>query len=123
MQDKALRILPKILEYPDIVMFYLVPRKRDIPIRVDVPKWVVCLKEDKGSMKILRDVDDELSWIISMLVDMYAGPRHYNVLMEQVDAKVKFKLQDIINVYEPLLSKELDFLIEHTRDMRRVRYP
>ncbi|MCD6457930.1 MAG: DNA double-strand break repair nuclease NurA [Thermoproteales archaeon] len=121
--DKALRILPKILEYPDIVMFYLVPRKRDIPIRVDVPKWVVSLKEDDGSMKILRDVDDELSWIISMLVDMYAGPRHYNVLMEQVDAKVKFKLQDIINVYEPLLSKELDFLIEHTRDMRRVRYP
>ncbi|RLE65234.1 MAG: hypothetical protein DRJ38_04120 [Thermoprotei archaeon] len=121
---KALTILPKILEYPSIITFYYLPEKRDIPIRVDIPAWSLDEDlEDFPRFSILKDPVYEIKTVLNILSRLYAGPRHYNILMENVDFKVKLRMSDVLNIYEPILSKELDFLIEHTRDMRRVRYP
>ncbi len=121
---KALKILPRILQYPDIVMFYYLPKKGDIPIRVDAPAWILGDNVKTSSrFAILEGFENRLEQLLSLLNQLYAGPRHYNVLMEDVDSKVKLRMSDILKIYEPILSKELDFLIEHTRDVRRVRYP
>lgn len=122
--EKALTILPKILEYPAIITFYYLPREGDIPLRIDVPAWSLEGDiEHFPRFSILKKFEDEVKRVLDVLNQLYAGPRHYNVLMESVDAKVKLRMTDVLNIYEPILSKELDFLIEHTRDMRRVRYP
>jgi len=122
---RADRVLPLVFEYPAIFMFYYVPRKGDIPLRVDVPGWVLGCDMRVGDVEFheVSFSEDRLLWVLSVLNGFYAGPKHYNVLLEEVDSKVKLRLRDLTNIYESVLMRELDMLIEHTRGVRRVRYP
>ncbi len=121
----AKKVLPKIFEYPAIFMFYYISGKNEIPLRIDVPSWML------GHNYTINDVtsyeascsQEKLEWILNMLNSFYAGPKHYNVLLEEVDAKVKLKQKDLTTIYESTLMKELKMIIEHTRDVRRVKYP
>ncbi len=123
--EKAKKILLKIFEYPAIYMFYYIPGKNEIPLRIDVPGWTLGFNYHIDDVKSYETPysENKLEWILNMLNSFYAGPKHYNVLLEEVDLKVKLKQRDLITIYESALMKELKILIEHTRDVRRVKYP
>jgi len=123
--EKAEEILLKIFEYPAIYMFYYIPGKNEIPLRIDVPGWVLGFNYSINDVKSYDAPysEDKLEWILNMLNSFYAGPKYYNVLLEEVDSKVKLKQKDLTSIYESTLMKELKMLIEHTRDVRRVKYP
>ena len=122
--SKALRVLPKVLEYPAIFSFYVIFEKGDLPLRVDVPSWVLGVKLNMGDT---FDPVIELDWnalreILSLFYSLYGGPKHYNVLMEEVDSKVKITSETLV-IYERTVEKELGILVRHTRDVSRVRFP
>jgi len=123
--EKAKKILLKIFEYPAIYMFYYIPGKNEIPLRIDVSGWVLGFNYHIDDVKSYEAPysEDKLEWILNMLNSFYAGQKHYNVLLEEVDLKVKLKQKNLMTIYESALMKELKMLIEHTRDVRRVKYP
>lgn len=123
--DRAMLTLAKILEYPAIISFYLILSRNDIPMRIDIPAYCFGLDDKLGDLKrnaFISVNSQKLNVILSILIRLYSSPKHYNALLESVDKEVKFKLKNI-NIYERILSKELGVIIEHTRDMRRVKYP
>lgn len=121
---KAINTLTKIMKYPSIVTFYIVLSEGDIPIRVDVPGWYLGLEKEAVYIFGFEELPmmEKIIELISILYNLYAGKKHYNVLMEEVDNKVKFHRKDI-NLYEKILSDKFNILIEHTRDVRRVQFP
>ena len=124
---KIMEALDKVLRYPAIMTFYYIPHRRDIPIRVDAPAYMfgimTRISEVTSSFFIDSYDNDTLITILQLLKGLYAGAKKYNVLLSEVDSLVKMSNRDVVNVYEPLIAKELGVLIEHTRDLRRVIYP
>lgn len=117
--------LTKVLNYPAIVTFYYIPDVKDIPIRVDVPASFLGIraKVSEVDSSFVPEVREKVVEIIKLLKGLYGGIKRYNVLLSEVDSLVKMSNKDVMNVYEPLIAKELGVLIEHTRDLRRVIYP
>ena len=125
MYYRIIDVLIKALKYPAIVTFYYVPDKKDIPLRIDVPSHFLGIdtKVSEVTPSFVPDVKEKIVDIVKILKGLYGGSRRYNVLLSEVDSLVKMSNKDLMNVYEPLIAKELGILIEHTRDLRRVVYP
>ena len=127
-REKALDILRKMTNFPAIISYYIIFEKGDIPLRIDVPAWVLGLDksisdveqseviESKETIEVIRE-------ITSILMLLYSGKRHYNVLLERVDEKVRLRTKVVDEIYEKILEKELGTVVLHSRGYRRVKYP
>lgn len=122
----AVKQIRRLLGMPAIVTTYLVPGMGDIPLRIDLPAWVVGLKDKLGDVNGLVPLDpglDGFRKVLGAILSMYAGPKNYNVLLSRVDSRVRITRRVFDRVYERILERELDIIIAHERRYRRVKYP
>lgn len=117
--ERGEKVLLKVLDYPYIASFYVLFRDNDIPLRIDFPVWTI---KDVGDISVLKDYEESIRFILGLIYPFYSGPKHYNVLLEHADLKVKMK-DSVKNIYERVLEREIEVLMEHSRGVRRVRYP
>lgn len=126
LKKRGKRVLNIMLMFPTITSFHLLLDKRDSPVRIDV----LSSQLDEPSYQTLDSFkersfyeknDDWIEYIISILKGGYAGLNTYNVLLKQVDEKVKLQQQEVDNIYEKILSNHLNLTLIHTRRYRRVQ--
>ncbi|RLB32906.1 MAG: hypothetical protein DRH12_18985, partial [Deltaproteobacteria bacterium] len=123
---RAKEILTEIPELPAIISFYVLFETNDVPIRVDVPSYVLGINKsikDTHEWRFIKVNEQQLQEIVSLLHSLYAGLKHYNVLLEEADRRVKLHKKTLIDIYEKVLMKELGLLLEHSRGEKRVKYP
>ncbi len=122
----AVKQIRRLLNMPAIITMYLIPDVGDIPLRIDLPAWVVGLKEKLSNIRGLTPLDpglDGFRKVLGVVLSMYAGPKNYNVLLSRVDGRVRITRRVFDRIYERILERELDIIIAHERRYRRVRYP
>ncbi|HID90988.1 TPA: DNA double-strand break repair nuclease NurA [Candidatus Bathyarchaeota archaeon] len=122
----AVNVIQKVLKFPTVVSFHLLLDRRDTPLRIDIPSWVLGSENTLNTLeknRLLKDVDDDLEELICMLRSGYAGLMDYNVWLKRADEEVKLRRKDMDALYERVLEKELGVTLVHTRGYRRVKYP
>jgi len=117
------RALEYMASYPPVESFYVKFKENDLPLRVDVvhEKIYELKTQDKISF-INGDWEEITANVISILNQLYAGLRNYNVLLTLVDNYVKFR-REYKDKYKSMMEKILGRLIEQSRGARRVSFP
>lgn len=116
--EKLAQSVSKIAEYPPIIMLYAIFREKDIPLRVDIAAPGISAAETtflKNAPPVVRDV-------LATLRALYAGLKHYNVLLEAADDKVKMRRKNV-EYYKQIIERKLNKILEQTRGARRVSFP
>ncbi len=123
--ERAVNVYNRVFESSTIVTYHLLFDIHDIPLRIDVPSWVLGI--DKRMKDNLESVFIENPGVVgtinSILRAGYAGLRNYNILLKRVDEEVRLTNKDLDSIYERVLEKELGTILTHTRRYRRVRIP
>ncbi|MHA1311193.1 MAG: DNA double-strand break repair nuclease NurA [Candidatus Helarchaeota archaeon] len=115
-------IVKKMLDFPAIVSFHLLPKINDTPIRIDIPDWYFDLDSKLIEIGWPQIVDIDLEEILNLISAGYCGLDNYNIWLKFVDDNVKLKRNILENIYlqkfEEIISKKAT-----SRGYRRVRYP
>ncbi|MGC9146495.1 MAG: DNA double-strand break repair nuclease NurA [Infirmifilum sp.] len=126
----AHELIAQLRSYPPVLMSYTIMGPGDDPLRVDIISKEI---SDVGFLKSgalqssTRFTDDDTSIAtversLSLLRGLYAGEKGYNVLLLEVDRRVKISAATL-ETYRRVIMRELDTLILHSRGERRVHYP
>ncbi len=116
------KIITKMLDFPAIVSFHILPTLSDTPMRVDIPSWYFDNETrllDLGWPEVLKiDLDP----ILKLISAGYCGLSNYNIWLTAVDNEVKLSRKD----FEDLYLKKFEEIVGKKatpRGYRRVRYP
>lgn len=120
--EKANLILRRMRSYPPVLVTYAIFGRRDLPLRIDILSKETNSIKVKGPLRFIKERTEIVIEALKVLQVFYAGPRHYNVLLEMADNKVKMRSKSIEH-YRRIIEKKLNSLIEHSRGARRVFYP
>ena len=118
--------IDQIRELPTIATFCAVLSPRDEPIRIDVPAWTFGLDfkiPDLEGVNSLDPYDLEMNGfrrIMATLIKGYASSEIHNIWLADVDRTVKLRRNTFLEVYEPMIWRELEWMELHTRGERRV---
>jgi len=123
--DESSVVLSKIPFLPTIVSFHALLDKRDTPIRIDVPSWVFGIDRCLNDLRGFSAVDQvNVERVLSMLMLLFGGISHYNVLLTAVDSEVRLKHGTVDRIYLPMLEKvlKIPYPLRHMRGYRRGWY-
>lgn len=125
-KSRGRTILDQMCQLPTVLSFHVLLDSRDSPLRVDTPTYEI----NRDEITTLAEFDktkynkknmERVKEIIRILKSGYAGLNTYNVLLKQVDRRVKLKKREVDNIYENILRDFFDLPLIHTRRYRRVR--
>ncbi|MEM2882671.1 MAG: DNA double-strand break repair nuclease NurA [Candidatus Bathyarchaeia archaeon] len=119
----AAEILARILEFPSMISFHLLPDPRDTPMRVDVPSWACGFEHRISDLVGAKPIEADVSGIASLLMGGYAGLKDYNVWLKRADEEVRLRRDVADGLYASALERILGATIIHPRGYRRVKYP
>jgi hypothetical protein len=119
---EGLKVIRKVMNYPPCITFYVVLSNGDIPLRIDLISNEVPKASVEAPLRFVKDHSNLVKDVLSVLRALYGGPKHYNVLLEHVDRKVKMHY-NTVETYKRFLEKKLGLLITRSRGERRVSYP
>jgi len=121
--ERALETLQRLVDFPSIASFHVLPDERDTPMRVDTPIWTFGMNRRLVDVERSGPLDVDVEPIWKILDSGYAGLRNYNVWLTEVDQEVRLR-RDVVDMYESMLSKKLGLPpLIHSRGYRRVKYP
>lgn len=120
------KVLRNMCNLPTVVSFHVLFSLSDSPLRIDLPAYEImegeghtlgaCKKTEYQNANMER-----IKEIVRILKAGYVGLNTYNVLLKQVDRKVKLKKREVDQIYEKLLRDFFEIPLIHTRRYRRVR--
>jgi len=118
-------VVRKMLDFPSIVTFHLLPDHRDTPLRIDIPSWALGMPTSKlkdfEGVKIAENLDPHaLNNLLNFLMTSYGGLENYNIWLTKADVDVRLGRNAMDTLYEPLLERELRTKLRHERRYRRV---
>ncbi|MHA1665463.1 MAG: DNA double-strand break repair nuclease NurA [Candidatus Njordarchaeales archaeon] len=125
-QDIEMRVqraLKYMALYPPVASFYVKFKDNDLPLRIDVVHDEIYELESYDKVPFIAgDWEGIIGKVISILSQLYAGLRNYNVLLTMVDNYVKFR-REHKEKYKAMMEKILGILVEQSRGARRVSFP
>ncbi|MEM3137381.1 MAG: DNA double-strand break repair nuclease NurA [Thermofilaceae archaeon] len=124
--EKTKEIIGALKSYPPVLTSYTILGEGDDPLRVDLVfknvEEIPCKCNGEVGLRFASEVHPVFISVVKQLKAMYAGRRCYNVLLLEVDRRVKVT-RETLEAYTRILSKELGELVVHSRGERRVSYP
>ncbi len=120
--NQAKKIITKMLDFPSIVSFHILPILADTPLRIDIPSWYFGIDRRLLDVGWPEVVNLDLSEILKLISAGYCGLGNYNIWLTAVDNEVRLSRKD----FEELYLKKFEEIIGKKatpRGYRRVRYP
>ena len=120
--NQAKKIITKMLDFPSIVSFHILPILTDTPLRIDIPSWYFGIDRRLLDVGWPEVVNLDLSEILKLISAGYCGLGNYNIWLTAVDNEVRLSRKD----FEELYLKKFEEIIGKKatpRGYRRVRYP
>jgi len=116
----GVEVIRKVPMAPAIVMFHMIPKVGEQPLRIDVPVNCLGLEDRIADVPLFEFADPEIiEGVLSQLLVDRGGRDVYNALLYVVDRKVKLSPHVVDTVYKSILSSELNMPIEYDRSTRR----
>ena len=94
---------------------HILPRKNDLPIKVDIFMSMNDPVPDKTEMTAVRED------IINLMFWGYGDLKTYNIWLADVDRLVKFRNSEVENIYMKAFEREIGISFYETRGERRAR--